>query len=167
MRACMRWPWSPPHLAKLCAGNPIAADIGKRGQAGVNDVLCSDKTEKRRHIAGICRSESKDIGFSSLAVRLHINAACPFDRRMPEIVLKENIGGNPSMAAISIRKWMDLHHPVMKASGGLLWRKNRMLSPIARIVQENPNLDGNLKRVDADIFLSQTISSRPRPDVAK
>ena len=86
---------------------------------------------------------------------------------MRKIIPKENVGRYPSVTAISVWERMDLHHPVMEAGSGFPWRKNRVLSPIASIIEENPNLNGDLKRVNADIFLGQTINSRPYPNAAK
>lgn len=44
---------------------------------------------------------------------------------------------------------------------------DRMLRPIARIIEQRPQLHGNLLGIDANIFLRQPVTTCPGPDIAK
>ena len=79
----------------------------------------------------------------------------------------EQIGDEPSMAAVAIRKRVDLREAVMEADRDLVGRISLCLDPCLGIIDEHAELGGNLPMVEADVDLMRSEPPGPPPHVTE
>nr|BAA87667.1 tiorf42 [Agrobacterium tumefaciens] len=79
----------------------------------------------------------------------------------------EQIGGQPRVTSVAVRKRMDGDQAMVETYCDLVRRKCLMLDPIPNVIEQHREFDRNSVGLDADIALRRSEAACPLPDLAE
>src|ERR1035438_7339149 len=149
-----------PYRASAMCGIPLCPQF-----SNLLKHLCPRERQQRTDVVIVSGAQGFDI---ALPCRAGIAQTLPSPRKPLTAKLdRQKIGHETGVAPVAIRKWVNLHQPVMEAQRDFIGWIRVVFDPCFGVVEQLAQRYWNLQVIDSDVTLAGPEFSGPAPYVAE